>query len=180
MWALLLGLGFQVALALVPASLGTGPRNSSLPGLRPTLDQAWGIWSANLVVLGIFVVVAVGSTVLAAETHARRGGMTPATRIAAYGGILAAFYLAYFLPGVAYTASYYHVGRPRLLGCLVHGYLELPAFALPFTAASIALARRRRGWTAALAGAAVSVFVLAGAAVLEAEVTSDLLSRLTH
>lgn len=173
-----LGLAFAVGPALmamlaVLPDPGIGPASSGVGGLRPRLADAAGVLGANLLAVTLLAAggVAIGLTAL------NRAEPRPSTRMLAYLLLLAAAAWAYFVSGVDSLAVDHGVARIALLGELVHGYIELPALLLPWSAVVFAFtADRRLDWRLVAVATACAAALLVPAALVEAYCVPRLLA----
>jgi hypothetical protein len=165
------GLALMAMLAVLPDP-GLGPSSDAIGELQPSLAAAAGVLGANLVAVALLGAggLAIGLTALSREEP------RPPARMLVYLLLLAAAGWAYFVTGVDALAAREGVPRVSLLGDLVHGYLELPALLLPWSAVVFAFtADRRLDWRLVAAATACAAALLVPAALVEAYVVPGLL-----
>lgn len=168
------GVGLVLAIMLGPV-IHVGPARTGFASTEQSIGEAARIWTANL---GVFA--AFGTLAFALRARAFARGYEPVGVARDLLGLLAvvcAFFYVFFVPGADALAASEGTTRSRLLGVMVHGYVEFPALFLPWTGCAVEQLTGRREVRIPLAAAALGVALLLVGAVIEAYVSPGLLRR---
>lgn len=168
------GVALMLALAVGPV-IELRPAEFGFAAIERTVDEALGIWLANLAVLAAFSAVPVALR-LRALSQGYEPRRTAIELLALLGLVAAAFYVN-FVPGIDALAESEGTTRVYLLTVMLHGYLEFPALFLPWAACAVEQLLPRRDAGVIVAAAAIAVVLLGAGALVEALVSPELLDR---
>jgi hypothetical protein len=168
------GVALLVAIMLGPV-VHVGPSQTGFASTQQSIGEALRIWAANLGVLAAFGGLAFA---LRRRAFARRYEPLQVARdLLALLAVICAVFYVYFVPGAEALAASEGTTRSRLLGVMVHGYVEFPALFLPWTGCAVEQLTRRRDVRIPLAAAGLGVALLLVGAIVEAYVSPGLLRR---
>jgi hypothetical protein len=168
------GVGLVVAIMLGPV-VHAGPSETGFASTEQSIGEAARIWTANLGVLVLF-----GGLAFGLRWWAWVRGYEPlqvARDLLVLLAVVCAFFYVFFVSGAEALAASEGTTRPRLLGVMVHGYVEFPALFLPWTGCAAEQLTQRRDARIPISAAALGVALLLAGALIEAYVSPGLLRR---